>query len=154
MYTITLTKTKRAFPYPPTGSKIHITDKIPQYKTQMILSNFKGHRGMGDVIVKFYSGKGSLTDIKSYDAGHNREIFLMPDYKSYFISLNPDIIYPSEELTFDLHVTAPYVLYKLASAFQNRVSFAGEFIAILAIYRSIILKLLTCQLLPDDIISF
>jgi hypothetical protein len=102
MPTITLTEDNSAFPYPPKGSKIHITDKVPKDKTQMVLNNFRGHRGMGDVIINFFSQKGTITDIKTYDAEHQREILLSPDHESYFISLNPTTIYPSEEITFDL----------------------------------------------------
>jgi hypothetical protein len=102
MQTITLTGDNSAFPYPPKGSKIHITDKVPKDKTKMVLKNFKGHRGMGDVVINFYSRKGSVTDIKTYDAEHQKEILLGPDHESYFISLNPSVIYPSEKLIFDL----------------------------------------------------
>jgi hypothetical protein len=102
MPTITLTNETSAFPYPPKGSRIHITDKVPKDKTQMVLNNFKGHRGMGDVIINFYSEKGIISDIKTYDAQHQKEILLKSDHESYFISLNPTVIYPSEEVTFDL----------------------------------------------------
>ncbi|MEI9933931.1 MAG: hypothetical protein WDM71_03600 [Ferruginibacter sp.] len=102
MATITLTSDNSAFPHPPKDSKIHITNKVPKNKTKMVLDNFKGHRGMGDIIINFYSGRGSLVDIKFYDAGHQRQIPLSEEYESYFISLNPNVIYPSEELAFDL----------------------------------------------------